>query len=211
MASATVGPGSELLTAADAANAHDPGAHAATYPRRADRELPFDPAAIPPSLPAMFDTNFYLLGARNKIPPHVRAFVDARACLHCGVALAEISISVGILDPKHPQTPRNRAALLEILAAISLAACKSPSPAAWAEAGVLAGILARTQLGMAKPKTALTPAEICCQTGQRHKLLNDVLLFLTAYESQAVLVSSNVADMDLLLRFRPDAHVLLFR
>jgi len=200
-----------LLTAADAAKSHDPDAHASAYRRRRDDELPFDPTAIPARLPAMFDTNFYVLAQKKKLPAYVRDFVGSRMALQCGIALAELSISIGILDPAHPKSKENREALLEILAAISLTACVSPSPTAWAEAGVLSGILARTQMGLAKPKSTLSPAERCCQTGNRRKLLNDVLLFLTAYESQAVLVSSNVHDMDLLLRFRPDAHVLLFR
>ena len=66
------------------------------------------------------------------------------------------------------------------------------------------------QLGLAKPKKDLPPAEECCQRGRRRELLNDVLLFLTARENGAVLVSSNAADMDLLLRFRPDARILLY-
>ena len=43
------------------------------------------------------------------------------------------------------------------------------------------------------------------------KLINDALLFLSACEQGAILVSMNSRDMDLLLRFRPEAHVLLFR
>ena len=35
--------------------------------------------------------------------------------------------------------------------------------------------------------------------------------FLSADEQGAILVSMNSRDMDLLLRFRPKAHVLLFK
>jgi len=93
----------------------------------------------------------------------------------------------------------------------TLSDCRAPSPAAWAEAGILSGTLARTQLHLARPKSGLSTAEECCQKGKRRKLLNDVLIVLTARERGAILVSSNVADMDLLLRFRPDTRLLLYR
>jgi hypothetical protein len=198
-------------TAKEALLRHTPEDHAATYPRRSDDELPFDPSAIPAGLPVMLDTNFYILRAQNKVPPRILDFVFSRRALHCAIALAEISISLGILDPKHPKTPENRTALEEILASITLAACRSPGPAAWAEAGLIAGMLSRTQFGIAKPKAGLSAAEACCQAGQRRRLLSDVLLFLSAYETHAVLLSANVRDMDLLLPFRPDAQILLFR
>ena len=44
----------------------------------------------------------------------------------------------------------------------------------------------------------------------RRKLLHDALLFLSALEVGAVLISRNIADIDLLLRFRPEARVLLY-
>lgn len=198
-------------TAGAAASTHDSDLHRRTFARRKDGELPFDPAAVPPGLPVMLDTGFYILLLRNRLPGHVLAFVEDRSTLHCGVALAEVSISAGILDPSHPGTSGDRELLLRALDAIKLSECRSPSPAAWAEAGMLSGILARTQLGLAKPKRGLSTVEQCCQRGRRRELLNDTLLFLTARENGAVLVSSNVSDMDLLLRFRPDARLLLYR
>lgn len=57
----------------------------------------------------------------------------------------------------------------------------------------------------------MSATELCCQTGRRRQLLNDALVFLTARESGAILISANVSDMDLLLRFRPDVNVLLYR
>jgi hypothetical protein len=159
----------------------------------------------------MLDTNFYILRAQRKVPASVLEFVMERRIHHSGVALGELSISVGILDPSHPATADTRHLLLQLLASISLSDCQSPSPAAWAEAGMLAGILARTQLGLAKPKKGLSPTEKCCQDGRRRKVLNDVLLFLSAVEQSATFVSSNILDVDVLLRFHPQARVLLYR
>jgi len=58
---------------------------------------------------------------------------------------------------------------------------------------VLAGILAGAQ-GFPKH--------------DRRKLLNDARIFLGAHEADAVLVSRNVTDMDLLLQLRPNVRVL---
>jgi hypothetical protein len=66
---------------------------------------------------------------------------------------------------------------------------------AWTEAAIVAGILARTQ-GYAREA--------------RRALLHDAMMVLTAVEARAVLISRNVRDMDLLLRFWPKAQILLY-
>ncbi len=201
----------EPETAADAAWVHDRDVSRGSIGRRPDDMLVFDPAAMPDGVPVMLDTNFYIAHAGNKLPPAVLAFVEARTVLHCGVALAELAVTAGLLDPADRRTPISRAPLKRLLDTIPLTDCRSPGPAAWAEAGMLSGILARTQLGLGKPKKGLSSAEACCQAGRRREALLDALIFLTAREQEAILVSSNIADMDLLSRFRPDVRVLLFR
>ncbi len=159
----------------------------------------------------MLDTTVYVHRLQNKIPPAIHALVEARPVLHCAVAIAEIAISAGIMDPTHPTTARYRTPLLGLLHGISALDMRAPGPAAWAEAGMLAGILARTQFGLAQPRTALGFAAAEQQRENRRRLLNDALIFLCAGEHGAVLVSGNVADIDLLLRFRPDIQALLYR
>ena len=197
-------------TVADIARRHDPDAFTVSLARRDTLDLPFDAAVMPSGLPVMLDTNFYIERQRRKLPNDVAAFVESRTILHSGVACAELAVSAGILDPAHPGTAQNRAAIMEVLEAVNDTEIVQPSAAAWAEAGMIAGILARTQ-HLARPKKALSPVEACCQEGLRRKLINDALLFLSACEQGAILVSMNSRDMDLLLRFRPEAHVLLFR
>jgi hypothetical protein len=198
-------------SAAQAAWMHDPDATTRSFARRADRLLPFDPAKMPPDVPVMLDTNVYIARAQNRLPTYVAAFIEARAVLHSAVALAELTITAGILEPRNPRTKLHRDPLRRLLESIDLSDCRSPSAAGWAEAGMLAGILARTQLGLAKPKNDLSPAETCCQQGRRRELLNDALIFLSAREQNAILISSNVTDMDFLSRFRMDVYVLLYR
>ena len=197
-------------TAADVAKRHDPDAYTKSLARRADETLPFEIAAMPPGLPVMLDTNFYLRRLQGKLAVDVAAFVTSRRILHSGIACSELAISAGILDPAHPSTAQNRAAVMGLLDAISVSDIVTPSPEAWTEAGILSGILARTQY-LAKPKKTLTTDQACCQEGLRRKLINDVLIFLSAYEEAAILLTANSKDMDLLLRFKPDANVLMFK
>lgn len=172
--------------------------------------MPFDIGRVPPDAPVMPDTNFYLRRLQGKLPADISNFVLGRPVLHSGVACSELAISAGILDPAHPGTARNRAVVMGLLDAISDTDIVAPSAEAWAEAGMLAGILARTQ-HLAKPKKSLTTDQACCQEGLRRKLINDALIFLSACEQRAVLLSANSKDMDLLLRFKPGANVLLFK
>jgi predicted nucleic acid-binding protein len=201
----------EPLTACEAALVHDPDAFQRPFPYREDKDLPFDGTAMPSDCPVMLDTNVTIARLQGKLPSAVAAFVEASVVIHSSVALSEISISACILDPSNPATEANRSPLLRLLEAIRLSDCRSPSPAAWVEAGTLSGILARVHHGLAKSRQELSAVERCCQKGRRRELLNDALLFLSAREQGAILVSSNVSDVDVLLRFRPDARVLLFR
>ena len=204
-------PGAPRLTAGALASLHDPDGHARPFPRRHDNALPFDPAALPADLPLMLDTTVYVHRLQNKIPPPIHAFVEARPVLHCAVTVAEIAVSAGIMEPTHATTERYRTPLLDLLHGISALDMRAPGPAAWAEAGMLAGILARTQFCLARPRTTLGPGEAEQQRESRRRLLNDALIFLCAAEHGAVLLSGNVADIDVLLRFRADIQVLLYR
>jgi hypothetical protein len=115
------------------------------------------------------------------------------------------------MKPTHGTTTRYRAALLDLLHGISVLDIRAPGPAAWAEAGTLAGILARTQFGLARPRTVLGSGAAEQQRESRRRLLNYALIFLCAGEHGAILVSGNVADIDVLMRFRSDIRVLLYR
>ena len=196
-------------TAGDFAGRHDPDAFAAALPRRDRAALPFDPDALPAGMAVMLDTSVYIQRLRGKLPAAVIACIDARPVLHSAVACAELAISAGLLDPSHPGTARNRGAITTLLGTIAATDIVAPSPEAWAEAGMIAGILARTQYSTL-PRHARTPERSVGQDGLRRRLLNDTLLFLGARERGAILVSMDRADMSLLLRFHPDARVLLF-
>jgi hypothetical protein len=192
------------------ARRHNPAAYTAALRYRPDTALPFDPAAAPVA-PLLLDTTYYLHRSTGPVPQGIRAlFASRRHMVHnCGVACAELAISIGLLDPADPRTPGTIAAIQAHLDQMSKDKTVAPSASAWTEAAVLAGILARTQ-GLATSKRVLTLDQACCQQGRRRELLLDTLLYLTAVEQEMLLVSANIRHMDLLLQLRPTTQILLY-
>ena len=174
---------------------HDLGLYRATLAYRERSALPWDVNAIPAEAVLMLDTTVYIDAQKGKLPQGLAARIATAEVLHSAVALSEIAANLGLLDSDHAGTPGVSQVMHETLASADAKRTVAPSSEAWLEASVLAGILARTQ-GL--PKDA------------RRKLLNDALIFLSAHESGAALVSRNIKDMDLLLQLRPDGQVLLY-
>ncbi len=144
----------------------------------------------------MLDTTVYLDALRAPgLPTAIATLVARNVVLHCSIAGAELAVSVGHLDPAHPQTAIHRMPLIDILSRMAPTRIVAPGADAWTDAAVVAGILARTQ-GYAREA--------------RRAVLHDALMVLTAVEAGAVLISRNVRDMDLLLRCWPNARVLLY-
>ena len=172
---------------------HDPARWTKTLRYRAKSALPFDAGAVSPAVPIVLDATVYIDGRR--LPPPIAAIVARNTVLHSATSLAELAVSIGYLDPADSRTPTHRQPIDDVMAHVVPTRIVAPSSDAWVEAAVLAGILARTQ-GIPKP--------------ERRKLLNDALIFLTAAEAGATLISRNVKDMDLLLQLKPDVPVLLY-
>lgn len=171
---------------------HDPAGYVRRLAYRSRDELPFDLGDVPADAVLMLDATVYVDAQKSKVPPGLARRLAGSEIRHSAIALGELAADLGLLDPRHPGTP---GVLLETLHHVDPTRTVAPSPDAWLEASLLAGILARTQ-GLPRP--------------DRRKLLNDALIFLSAEEQQAVLVSRNVRDFDLLLQLRPDVQVLLY-
>lgn len=175
---------------------HNTSAWTGTLAYRARRDLPFDAEAVGAATLVMLDTTVYLDALKAPgLPEPIAALVARNVVLHSAIACAELAVSIGHLDPAHPQTAAHRAPLVEILLRMAPGRIVAPSADAWTEAALVAGILARIQ-GYGRES--------------RRAVLHDALMLLTAIEAGATLISGNVRDMDLLLRFRPDALVLLY-
>lgn len=144
----------------------------------------------------LFDSMVYTDLEQGKVPALLKEALRRATVFHSSVARAEIALNIAILDLNHAGTAAVREELEEILSHMREERIFAPSGRAWVEAGLMAGILARTQK---------------YQASDRRRLLNDALLLMTAREHGLTLVSRNVGDMDLLGQLRPDAKLLLYR
>jgi predicted nucleic acid-binding protein len=114
---------------------------------------------------------------------------------HSLVTEAELAAACGLLDPAHAGTR-------EIVEQIAVVLDRRPSYRTitadreiWREAGILSGILARTQ-GYGRE--------------QRRRVLNDALLFETARKHGCAVLTRNVVDFDLLQQLDPSGHVMFY-
>lgn len=114
---------------------------------------------------------------------------------HSPVTEAELAVLAGSLDPAHPNTRR---AIDEIAVSISQRAPHRtivPDAVVWREAGILSGILARVQ-GYDK--------------GQRRRLMNDALLYVTARRHGCTILTRNIGDFDFLQQLDPAGRVMFY-
>jgi predicted nucleic acid-binding protein len=157
--------------------------------------LPYDAAAVPHGAPILLDTTIYIDQLKGDLPPPIIDLIATRPVHHGAPALSELAAAIGYLDPLDSRTAANLEPIIETLERVPSQMILVPSDEVWIEASILAGVLARTQ-GVAK--------------ADRRRLLNDALLFLTAAETGAILISRNSKDLDLLLQMKPGVGVLLY-
>jgi len=174
---------------------HDPGQWSRTLAYRPKADLPYDPSRIPPGASLLFDATVYIDQLKGDLPKPVVDLVAARTVLHGAPALAELAVTIGALKPNDRRTAATLIPIIEMLTRINLSRIIVPNYEIWLEAAVIAGILARTQ---SIPKQ------------DRRKFLSDTLLFLQAAAADAVMVSRNSRDLDLLLQIKPRVGVLLY-
>jgi hypothetical protein len=174
---------------------NDPGRWSRPLAHRPRADLPFDPLRVPAEVSLLFDATVYIDQLKGQLPASIVNLMASRTILHGAPALAELTVTIGVLDPADRRTPATLAPIVEMLTRINPSRIIAPSYEVWLEAAVMAGILARTQN---IPKQ------------DRRKFLNDTLLFLQAAETGSVMVSRNSRDLDLLLQLKPRAAVLLY-
>jgi predicted nucleic acid-binding protein len=162
---------------------------------RSHSNLPFDAGAVPQAAALLLDTTVYIDQLKGDLPAPIINLIATRPLHHGAPALSELAAAIGYLDPLDSRTAANLLPIVETLERIPPQMILVPSDQAWIEASIFSGILARPQ-GIAK--------------ADRRRLLNDALLFLTAAEANAILVSRNSKDLDLLLQLTPGVGVLLY-
>jgi hypothetical protein len=162
--------------------------------------LPYDPAAIQPDDAIMPDTTVYVDGVKGRLPDSVRGLLVGRRILHSGVACAELSVVVGVLDPADPTTPGYLAPVMDVLDEMDPVTTTTPSAEAWTEAGVLAGILARSQGLVGKRRRGERGRAVLQAGAGALAAARRADLPSAAAEQGAVLVSRNKRHIDLLLQ-----------
>jgi predicted nucleic acid-binding protein len=140
------------------------------------------------SLVLLLDTNVYINRAAGRLPDRLRDVIDRALLFHCSVALAELAVGVANADPSRPGWPALRDHYVELFAEIPASRLVTPDAQVWADAGVIAGTLARTQ-GF--------------QSHQRKECLNDALIFLTAAKAGIPVLTSNRDEFDLIQQLAP--------
>lgn len=141
------------------------------------------------------DTNVYIHNAAGRLSPAVEALLDRAILFHCSVCVAEIATGVANGDPSHPGWNSNRAIYAEVLGAIPATRLLTPDAQICTDAGVVAGILARTQ-GF--------------QPHQRKEMLNDALILLTAAKAGLAVLTSDRDHYDFLQQVCPEARFILY-
>jgi predicted nucleic acid-binding protein len=175
-----------------------PEKRTAQLQRRSDDALPFANAdLVPIGTRVLLDTCVYIDAAADRLPDGIAALLPRRFHHHSGVCLAELTAALGELDPTDRRTPGNRATIEAIIARIADdERMVVPDDHEWAMAGMLAGMLKRTQR---------------YATEQRRKALADCLLFVSALRGGLILLTANLAEFDLLHQIFPEARIAFYR
>jgi predicted nucleic acid-binding protein len=159
--------------------------------RRADSELDFLETIRVRPAKLLYDTTVYIEVLRDQFPVTGQLMLRAVEAWHSPVTEAELISAVGLLEPRNSRTP-----VIDKIAAVIAKTIDQrptqrtivPDVIVWREASILSGILARLQ-GFDK--------------GQRRRLLNDALLFVTARRHSCTLLTRNLSDFDLMQQLEP--------
>ena len=83
---------------------HDPGGWPQTLAYRPKADLPFDPFQVPPKASLLFDATVYIDQLKGQLPRPIVDLVASRTILHGAPALAELAVTIGVLDPADRRT-----------------------------------------------------------------------------------------------------------
>jgi hypothetical protein len=170
------------------------GVERKTIRRRALSALPFfDPLQVEYAL--LLDTSVYVDRLQGKITLDLRQFLEANAHHHSTVALQEMMLAVGALDPRDFRTKATVNSIGALIELIRPHRLHQPDIDVCGRAALLAGTLSRIQ-GYGKDN--------------RSKALNDCTLFLHAQKMGTTLLTRNYADFDILLQMIPSGRVLFY-
>lgn len=131
----------------------------------------------------LLDTNVYIHSAAGTLPAAAEALVDRGLLFHCSVCVAELSTGVANANLLDGGWKSLRDHYANLIASVPSTRLLTPDPEVWTEAGLIAGMLARTQ---------------GYQRHQRKECLNDALIFLTAARAGLPVLTANRNEFDLI-------------
>jgi len=137
------------------------------------------------------DTNVYIGEAAGSLSADVQALLDRALLFHCVVCVGELATGVANGDPSHPRWAATRDHYSELIAAVPSSRLLTPDADIWADAGIVAGTLARTQ---------------GYQPHQRKESLNDALIFLIAAKAGLPVLTANRDEFDLIQQLAPEGR-----
>jgi hypothetical protein len=122
------------------------------------------------------------------LPPAASIILDQGLMFHCAVCLAELSVGVGNYATKVAEWQAVADYYVAMFASIPANRLLVPDARTWADAGMIAGVLARTQN---------------FQKQQLKQLLNNSLVYLCATKHGVPVLTDNKADFDLPQQIAP--------
>lgn len=157
--------------------------------------LTFVESLTRPPAGLLLDTTVYIDELQGRLSRRAEMVLRAAQLWHSTVTEAELASILGILDPRHKDTPSVTSEVLAVLEGRPSHRILNPDGEVWREAGILAGVLARLQ-GYGK--------------SDRRRTLNDALIFLSAAKQGCAVLTRNVADFDLLMQLAPFGRVVFY-
>jgi hypothetical protein len=139
------------------------------------------------------DTNIYIMDAAGILPRAAETIVDQGLMFHCSICLAEVSVGVGKYAPKASDWQQVADHYAGLFASIPANRLLVPDAETWADAGMIAGILARTQ-GLQKQRS--------------RELLNDAVIYLCATKNGLPVLTDNKVDFDHLQQLAPGGRFI---
>jgi predicted nucleic acid-binding protein len=167
-----------------------------TLARRRDDELPFVDANRIGGQGLLLDTCVYIDQMQGRSPPILDDLISYRQVSHSTVAIQELMHTVGVLNPADRRTAAVVAAISRQIKAMPPHRIFVPDAEVLGRAALLSGILCRLQGYGAAGKL---------------RALQDCVLFLQALKLGLAVLTTNVADFDILLQLIPAGRGLFYR
>jgi predicted nucleic acid-binding protein len=139
------------------------------------------------------DTTVYIHQAAGRLPPSAKSLVEGALMFHCSVCLAELTSGLANRDVTDRRWVDARDHFGAMFSRIPDSRLLVPGADVWADAGLIAGTLARTQ-GFRRE--------------EQMECLNDALIYLTAAKSGLPVLTANRSQFDLIQQLAPEGRFI---